>query len=245
MKDWRVITAAVALGIILLVAHTPAALVTKLLPPQVKLDGVSGTVWEGEAARARWQATNGDVYLGHLQWKLSFWSLVTFEPAVALATEWGPQQIAMTAVLLGGRGLSLRNVDVSIDARLLRKFAPLFIGGQINLDATELRWENDAFVTASGRALWERAVWTSYRGDVPLGTYAMDFEMQGQQIVSKVITIEGQLQAEGMLSLSEKQYTVDLQLSGPAVNQEGLRDSFKLFGVETAEGFKVDLEGAI
>jgi general secretion pathway protein N len=69
LRPYLLLAALVFLGA--LVATLPATLITRALPARLALDGVSGSVWDGEAESLRLDG----VALGSLHWQLDGWSL--------------------------------------------------------------------------------------------------------------------------------------------------------------------------
>jgi general secretion pathway protein N len=70
LRPYLILAALVFLGALL--ATLPASLITRALPARLALDGVSGTVWDGEAESVRLDGAA----LGSLHWQLAAGSLL-------------------------------------------------------------------------------------------------------------------------------------------------------------------------
>ncbi|EED35187.1 bacterial type II secretion system protein N [Luminiphilus syltensis NOR5-1B] len=227
----------------MMIATIPAHLLTVLLPPNLSLVAVSGTVWRGEAARAVLSTPAGSMTLGRLSWRLSPLSLIRFSPAVELRSQWGNQRLAATVNVRGADRLALKALTAEFDAGLIRQFAPLYVGGRLRLDVAQAEIAGGVPTTVNGRLVWEQAVWTADRGDSALGSYALPVETRDSVITGEWITLEGPLVIEGTVQLQERNYRLDIDLSGPALTDPMLAASLRMMAVPTAGGFELAAEG--
>jgi hypothetical protein len=83
--------AAVLAGVtlVLLLAAVPARVLGYLLPATLQLGGFSGTLWQGQAARATIVAGGKLIHLGRVSWQLAPWSLLILSPSIDLNARWG------------------------------------------------------------------------------------------------------------------------------------------------------------
>ena len=233
--------------LLLLVASAPARLLTSLLPEQqLILQGVSGTVWRGKASRALVAVQGGWMQLGATEWSLSPLSLLLFSPAVALESHWGRQTLVAELRLQSSDALELSNVDVLLDAGLSRQFLPVGLAGDVNLQFDEILIQDQLPVSASGRLVWQGAGWISPQGRRPLGSYAVDVTTADDgMLLGEVITLAGDLQAQGSLRLQQRQYGIDVTLDGPGLRDPQLTQALQLVAVPQGEGFRVRLDGEL
>ena len=108
----------------LVVSQIPARTLQGLLPDNVSLSGLSGTIWSGQAVRAWTMIDERPLMLGAVQWRIKPWRLGWSTP-LTVTSEWGDQ------ILRGRIGLGLtgqwvlRDISLNVDTQILRAFFPL------------------------------------------------------------------------------------------------------------------------
>lgn len=233
------------LMLVLVIATIPARVVSGLLPSEVVLEGFSGTVWQGEVARARLKTVQGDLLLGRVTWALDPLSVLLMAPTFSLDARWGVQQLTGEVTLRSREAVVLREVSARVDTRIAKAFIPLYIGGSLSADIRMLRIDAGRLSALEGRLNWQDAVWTARSGDVTLGNYVLDVSDETGDIRGEIVTLSGPLTVAGELALLDQRYRVALSLSGPATSNPGLRDALALIAVPTVQGFDVNFEGAL
>ena len=244
---WRLIAGLlVALLLIpLAIASLPARLAPRLLPAdQLMLSGLSGSLLEGQAARAIVQTPAGPLHLGQVHWRVHPLSLFALAPAVTLRSEWGEQRASLQAAVKGDH-LHIRNLDGSFPAGLLKQFVPLAVEGQFQLLFQELELDARGPLRAEGRVVWQDALWQSPGGARPLGTYVAELESPGErQILGRVDTLAGLVRATGDLSLEVNTYAVDLRVEGrDRLLEPALAQALSLLAVPEDSGYRLRLNG--
>ncbi len=97
-----------------------------------------------------------------------------------------------------------------------------------------------------GRLVWQDAGWRSPRGQVPLGSYAMDVrQAAGEALQGQVITLSGPLQANGTLQLQARHYAVDILLASEAALDAQLQQMLSLIAVAGGCGLSHQREGRL
>jgi len=238
---------AVALSMaVLLLAMAPARLLSWFVPgTQLVLESVSGTVWRGRASRALVSVGDGYFHLGALNWTLSPFTLLTFSPTVQLESSWGTQRLVGEVIYHGPHDLSITDLDASVPAAVLKHWLPLELTGNLILQAPSLVLEQGLLYEASGRIVWQDGGWESPQGPRRLGSYAMDFEqLAGGSLLGEVITLSGDVQAGGQVSITGKDYGVDVLIGGRGLADPQLRQALQLVAVPEGDRFRVRLEGA-
>lgn len=151
-----------------LIARLPADLVVRYapLPPMVSLEGVSGTLWQGQAARLQVASES----FSNLSWDLEVGSLLTLSPRVAL--RFGQRGGLNGEALVGWQQSRITARDLVLNmpapwllSRLpLRLPFPLEVAGQLQLKVDEF---------AQGQpwceSLYGTLDWVGARADTPAG----------------------------------------------------------------------------
>lgn len=228
---------------LLLIAYIPARFLTLVLPQQMGLSGVSGTLWSGQAARSWIQVGDRTLLLGQFRWQIAPWRVLWSTP-VHLQALWGSQQFETDlGVTVTGR-IGLRDTLVAIDAELVKAFLPIYLGGEVTAQFSELAFEEAMPVSMRGQATLRQMVWTATSGNMPLGTYEVTLSGD-KDITGRVATVDGALSLSGVVALSGTAYRVDIQGGGPAALDEAFRRSVGMVAQLGQDGFHILLEGQL
>ncbi len=234
-----------ALLVVSLLASAPARLLSQVLPAdRVVVQGFGGTLWHGTASRCLVQAGPGYLHLGRVEWRLDPLSLLTLAPRLTVESQWGRQRIAGEIELRGDRDFDLADVEATVSADLVRQFAPLALGGTLNGNFSHVAVRDGLPVAARGRLVWQEAAWEAPQGMQPLGTYAVDVETAGEGILTgEVLTLSGEVRAEGLVELQGPTYRVDILLSGEDALDEQLARALALVATPEEGNYRLRLEG--
>lgn len=231
-----------------LLIQMPARTIGLILPDTLQLEGFSGSLWRGQAARSRIVLGDRAFHLGHLSWGLSPHTLLLFSPTFDLHARWGAQTVDLRLMLTPST-VTLSEVDAKLGIRFVRQLIPLYTGGLLVVDLDYLEMANDQAPQIAGSILWERAVWTARGRDVGLGNYKITFnsspESKVEAAVGEVTTVSGALMAEGQVTLSAEKYSVNVELSGQALENTALRDALQLMAVPSEEGLLIEISGEL
>ena len=242
---WIGVAAALVL-LIILVATAPARVIAPFLPgDQLVLQGVSGSLWRGRSSRALVAVQGGHLHLGRVSWSLSPLSLLSLGPRIAVESQWGEQRIEAELVYRSPRSMELTDVDAVLSAALVRQFVPLELSGSFSLLLPHLVVEDGMPLEGAGRVVWQNGGWVSPQGRRPLGSYAMDFEqLAGSALLGEVVTLSGELQASGTVSLDGRDYAVDILLGGRGLEDPQLQQALQLVAVPDGDRFRVKMSGS-
>lgn len=162
-----------------IVVLAPARVVTQVLPasaPMV-LQGLTGTVWSGEVARAA-LVQNGQVLAqGHLTWRVRPLSLLRLAPCIefsvmdtGLGSPSGSGMVAGGACVSAGGEMALHEVNFDLPAGYFLRSADLSLGGEISGRVEILIWEEGRLAALDGQGLWSDARIVSNELNVSLQT---------------------------------------------------------------------------
>lgn len=232
--------------LLILVVTAPARVIRPFLPEQLLLQGLSGTLWQGQASRALVAVPGGHLHLGRLSWSLSPLSLLVLAPRLALDGEWGEQRFRGEFVYHSPESMEIAEVNAVVPAALVRQFVPLELTGSFSLLIPRLVVDGGVPVEGSGRVVWQNGGWVSPQGERSLGSYAVDFaQPEGSALVGEVVTISGELRAAGSASLEGREYGIDVLLSGRGLDDPQLRQALQLVAIPEGEDFRVKLQGSL
>ncbi len=234
---------------VVLLANAPARLLPRLLgDTPLQLEGLGGSVWQGSASRALLLTSAGPLQLGQLEWRLSPASLLTLAPTIAVESHWGDQNARAEVTIHGGDDLSLRDVDVTVDAALIQQLVPVAMEGRLTLTARHIRVTGGRPVQAEGRLVWEQGMWNAPRARLPLGSYVLEFSRAAgsEPLNGEVLTLAGPVQAQGTARLDDNSYALDLRIRGDEVALDPvLIEALSLMARPDGRAFHLQLNGAL
>ena len=174
MKKWFAYGAIFLLSyIVFLLATLPANFIlTKVdLPKNIKVTGISGTVWDMSAKKV----TYDKVRLQKVNVELSFWSLLTLDPELAIrfgdAVLPGPEGQLRVSSLLGD--IVARDVDINVAADTIAQQLPMIVPmnaqNYVQLTMSEFQLGKPICQIAKGKVNWPKASITALDETVKLG----------------------------------------------------------------------------
>jgi len=126
--------------------------------PGLKVQGVSGTLWQGEIDNSIVQERGGAFPLGAISWSLSPLSLLTLTPCIDMSARAAPQTIVGEACygLFSGE-VSLSDTTLSLPLANISPLLEVDVRGNIDGQITDFLWDGQRFNNADARLLWRDA----------------------------------------------------------------------------------------
>lgn len=182
---------------VFLILRLPASVAGLALPSNIQLRGVEGSLWEGQASAVGF---NGLLVQEQLVWRFQPRALLGGRLAWAIRGRFD-DQTSQLVLALGGHGLALSGVGVSLPLEPLAALSPKLKGLPLgaSLRVTSKYWDSrtpmDASVTIDH-------LFTPLVAQT-LGSYHLDIEGQGQaQAVWRIATVAGPLKLTGQGNLA-------------------------------------------
>ena len=245
MKAWmKWLVSGIAVYLVLLVATFPAnQLIGRLtLPQNLEIEGVSGTIWQGNAQRIVFDG----IAIDNADWQLSFIPLLW--GSVSVDVEAGNRRDKEEISINGSIDLSVLNPDyfaaeqlnVFLPADLLMSYLPLPIPvqaeGRLRVNFNEIEFDSQCQVI-DGNGQWLNARVPGSRGPIDLGTFAATL---GCQDGATIITVS----EPNMFGLSavvrvpsDLQFTIDGQFKPDASLPRDVHTAARFFGEPNAQGY--------
>ncbi len=242
------VAAAVVLLLLFLVVQAPARLLASVVPAQqLALQGLSGSLWQGHAARAVLTTPHGPVHLGAVDWRLRPGSLLLLSPTLELQSNWGAQRASGEVTLRGAQDLDLKEFELDVGADLVKQFLPVQLEGRVTAQLQRLSVRQGWPASGEGRLVWQNGSWLSPRGPLLLGSYGLDFvQAEGEPLRGEVVTLSGPVQAEGNVTFDAGEYRLDISVSGEGGLDEQMSQALSLLANPGSDGsFRVQLQGAL
>ena len=242
-QHWRIL--AVFVFMTLLLSQVPARAISRVLPDDVTLTGISGTIWSGRAARAWVVIDQQPLMLGRVQWQLQPWRILWGAP-LSLSSVWGQQVLRAQLAYRPDGSIVLREAAFTVNTQLFKAFFPLYLGGALSGEFAEITIHEGHVVNAEGVVRLLRGVWTARSGNIPLGDYQIDFSSADSAAVGTVgalKTITGSLELSGNLSSTLTDYQIAVEATGPVARDESFRQAMSIIAIPNQDGFSVSLTG--
>ncbi len=232
------------LFLVILVVKTPARLIGHFIASDVLvMQGFSGTLWRGRAARSAVAVGHGYLHLGAVRWKLSAASLLGLSPKVSLRSRWGAQTISGQLIYRDQQSFDLEDFDARLSANILGQISPLAVKGDFLIQLSALEVRDGLPVSGQGRVVWQDASWISSQGPVPLGSYAVDLaQAEDQPLTAEVVTISGPVNAQGQIELVGRSYSLDVLVSSDAGLDQQLQQAMSLMAEPVEDGFRIQMK---
>ena len=196
--------------IISALVHLPVSVALNYapLPAQLKLSGVSGTLWQGHANQVTWQGRN----IGEVRWQLVSSKLFTgkLEAQVRFGRGSDWQLKGRGNVGYGLSGAYANNLIASIPAEQVVALAPplpvpLGISGHVELSINEWHYASPYCKTGQGQLVWNTDSVGTPLADLVIGPVVADINCQQSEITAQGKQQSEQVSAEFELVLNDKQ----------------------------------------
>lgn len=238
----KLIWALALLTLVLALAYwsAPADVVWRRLSeqaPMLRLQGVSGRVWDGKAEGLSVRA----LPLGAASWRFSPWQGLFGRAAGRLNVQ--GEQFQLDAAIDASRDqVIVRELKSTLPARMLEPALdiPAFrLLGNIDVQAERVQIANGVVLAADGSLTWQDLGVTGL-AEARLGGVRVDFRTEGDSVIGQIKDLGGPLSAEGQIRLRGQFFNAEAKLAArdPAVKEallyvgERLPDGSSLLRIE-------------
>ncbi len=229
--------------LVFLVALAPAHSLRSFLPAEVRVAGVTGSVWKGHAARIEYK----DYRAEDVDWRLaSPYRLLLAQLPWRLRIERGSIS-GFTDFVVSPTGLALEDSDLNINLRILENALSAYrirLGGQpVRLLAETLQAHREGPGAASGNLRWEHA---TVRAPVALslGTMTLALEDADGTWIGTLSNDSEQIRIEGTIRVARGwAWSSEIRLAAGPKADATLRQALPLLGRPDRNGV-VTLKGS-
>ena len=233
-----------------LLATLPAKLVLSYvsLPPEIHIDQVSGTLWQGHAERVSWT----DVSVYDINWDSSLTAL--FSGAIEANVTFGRGKQSLRGQ--GDVGVTLsgayaRDVTLMANAEWLvlasKIPVPVTTLGEVKLQVSEFAQGQPWCKQLSGQLSWSNAGIESLLGNIELDNATAKLSCDNGAVVANIKQSSEHLQLAGIATLAARgQYNLNADLvAGPALPMS-IRNNLRYLGTPNAQGeYKLNYSGRL
>ncbi len=238
-----------ATGILLYLCFTVAtlparALLPRVLPDSVAIDGIEGSIWSGSATSLR----SGSISATDLSW--DFEPLRLFRLQLAYFIDLNiPGGSARGVVALQPGSVALSNFSASLPvAELARLIAPMNLQGQASIEIASARLV-EQWPTRLDGVVRLGNIRLKQANEIELGDYQLTFDpadSSAEAIVGKVSDLDATLDVVGTVTLlSQRGYEVDLRVLPSAAERERFDRMLRLVPKDEEGRYQLSLAGSL
>jgi len=240
MKTRHYVITGVTSFIVFLLFTAPAAPILNLVleqSPQFRIQGISGTLWNGSAQRI---TINSSHVLTNTRWSFIFWRLLTGKLGITFDTKYNSQPAGGSVSLGIGNTVSMHDIHAIIDARMFGDMMGMPLGelsGKISVDLDSAYWDQVSVPTASGLIKWDQAGVTVVE-KAELGNVSINLsESDTNPLIATINNKGGHLKLNGKASVNEAgKYILELKMLPTAEASNNIRSSLAMFANKQSDG---------
>lgn len=167
----------------LVIARVPAAWAVWAVhraTPDVRLTGVSGTLWEGRATGGTAMVNGQFLPLEDVRWKVNPWTLMGLNACAAVELDVLAQPASGTVCGRPGGVITAQDLQLSAPMAIVGNWVQLPLGGLASLQIQELRLQNERVEALQGNLSWRDARWNDGDRWFSLGAFAAKLTANAQ-----------------------------------------------------------------
>lgn len=238
MKKWQIGLVGIGLYGLAMLMTIPATLVRKALPPEVEIEHIDGTIWQGQAEQIRY---SGQAIFDYLAWDWKTSRLLTLSLVVDLKTRW-QDAAGHTRLNAGFSSIRLQDADITLPlAPFVNAFPELAqykLQGNLNALSPDFVWA-DGKGTGQLSADWRDAR-SGWSGDAIMGSYHIDVKAVEKGYALRVNTTKGPLMIDADATGSPGQgWNVGTTLKPPAAQMPEFMNLLAQLGPPREDGVYV------
>jgi hypothetical protein len=216
MKTKHYLITATAAYLLFLLVYTPASVAITTLKkslPQIKIEGVGGTIWNGSAQRITY--TNKYI-VENANWSICIWRLITGEACVELDGRYNDNDFHGEIGVNAAGTLKVRDLRTILNAETLGEQVKLPLGklsGNIFLDIEQIKWAGDSIPAAEGVIKWSNAAIT-FAEKTDLGVVSIQIiEADDYPLTATISNNGGHVAISGQTNVGDDgAYSLELRL---------------------------------
>ncbi len=224
--------------LVFLTATLPASFVLKKIAiPQVNIEGISGTLWKGQA---NFVNIENKIQLTHLKWNLILWRLLSGELSGIIQANFQHQDIHTQISITPTGTLIARDVHATMSARqfaLLTKIPFVKIDGIITFNLDSINWKKMSMPVANGIVNWKNASVTVAE-TAQLGNIIIKLkENKNNGMDIHISNQPGELKINGTVSINHSgHYNLSLEMTPEKSASPNLINSLAMFARRQSNG---------
>ena len=232
---------AVCAYVVFLLIKLPATQVLghMTLPPEIKLQGIRGTIWQGQASTA----TLHGMPVNNIRWSLDFWPLLLGKVSATLSAGniREPDDIAFNGELsLNSQRVQMHNVQAYLPTNLMMTLLPLPFPvkaqGRFKVQISELDYQQSC-QTLNGDGQWLNASVAGLNGMIDLGNFSAAMACENNAVVLRVSEPNRFGMTAQATIAADFTFSVNGRFKPDAALPEEVHQAAQFFGQQDAQGY--------
>ena len=236
---YYIITAILALSLFLIIGIPAAPVINAVKDqiPQVKIQNVSGTLWQGSAQ----QVTVLSKYVfKNVNWSVCIAYIFTGNACIEIDASYNKNPLSGQFMVNMNQAVQGNNIKTTMTAQALTQLAPLPMGeiaGDFVVDLSSVNWQPGQLPSANGIIKWNNASLTISEM-AKLGDITITLSDSDESLVNAEISnTGGQLSIAGQASIAENtDYNLDLKFIPNKNASKNLKDNLGFFSQHQSNG---------
>lgn len=226
-------------------ANMTYSMLEQRLPPQLKLYGVTGSIWGGQAELAVWQGKR----IERIKWQLHPASMILGQLSATVSAKQGKHYLQGDIGFSSSSEFSVKDFQASLpisEIKSMLRALPVKLDGSVTLKLDELEVDEGLPREAIGTIVWHSAA-VSAPQKVVLGDLKVDLTTTEEGVKAVLSDNGGPLKAEGVLMLKEGgSYQFNGKFAARDKQQKVLEQSLRFLGSPASNGdISVSYSGAL
>lgn len=222
-----------------IISTLPAKLVLDqlTLPANIRISGISGTLWHGQATTVQLDAANK---LTDIHWNFALWRLFSAQLSIHLQGKFQQQPFHAQLYATPTGKISAQDVRATISAKTLATLIALplaQLNGLIQLDLDHISWQPKTLPLASGTIHWKNAAVTVAE-TARLGNIIITLRQKNQnRILASISNQGGEIKLHGDASAAtDASYGLSLEMTPTASASQNIISSLAMFAKKQNNG---------
>jgi len=227
--------AALIIFLVLVVLRMPANIVSSQLPkyaPQIKVSGVSGTVWDGHLNQAQVLVNGRPILLNNISWRINVLPLLLLKISGDIEVFREDQYLRTEFDVSQDKAIHLENLEARVNIAEARPFIPLMpeSSGYVEALLSTVKIQDQTLVDVDGSVVVNELKVVA-GSELDLGTFGAKVSVSEDMIIATVSDIDASIGMEGDVSLRKPDfaYRIHVALKTKDNTPEMIKQNIKNF----------------
>ncbi|WNO08970.1 type II secretion system protein N [Teredinibacter sp. KSP-S5-2] len=196
-----------------------AAVAIHKAAPNVWLNGITGSFWQGAASSTQVDVARANIALGQTRWKINPWSLLILSPCVQFEMIAPGQMIRGKACHSPFIGTQIKGLEVEAPVAIAQVLLPMRVDGHVSVNILAATVSGQTVKKMDGQVSWLGAKVHDGNGMINLGSFAAKLSQANSGIQAKLFELDGPIGVDLMANWAAGQES--WKINGTVSPKEG------------------------
>ncbi len=203
----------------------------------VKLENLSGSVWDGVAQQATIKVDGAELELGRLSWQFDWASLFSQLPAIDIQTLANTHQSQARLMAQPSGDIIVSEAEGFFPLALLEPWLPQLISGKLSFVIDHWAFNQKELLALDAVLNLEYADWLGGDNNMAIGSYMAQLSMQEEDVHIQINDFGAALGIDGLMTITPSQrYTFNAVLQARDGLAPEVATSVSWFGKKQSNG---------